>query len=65
METPVVLSTRRMDGRASETQRRGRWAEIRDQFRVDFKGKGTHAATLRGMELLRAAGIQPKIAWAT
>jgi uncharacterized protein len=36
-------------------------AEIHDQFRVDFKGKGTHAATLRGMELLRAAGIQPNI----
>lgn len=36
-------------------------AEIYDQVRVDFKGNGTHAATLRGMELLRAAGIQPGV----
>jgi len=36
-------------------------AEIHDQLRVDFKGKGTHAATLRGLELLRAAGIEPGI----
>ena len=36
-------------------------AEIHDQVRVDFKGKGTHAATLRGLELLGAAGIEPGI----
>jgi uncharacterized protein len=33
-------------------------AEIHDQVRVDFKGRGTHADTLRGMEMLRAAGIR-------
>jgi len=34
-------------------------AEIHDKVRVDFKGRGTHAATMRGLELLRAAGIEP------
>ncbi|MGO9005968.1 MAG: radical SAM protein [Beijerinckiaceae bacterium] len=36
-------------------------AEIHDLTRVVYDGKGTHAATLRGMELLRAAGIEPGI----
>jgi uncharacterized protein len=34
-------------------------AEIHDKSRVDFKGKGTHAATMRGIDLLRAAGLVP------
>jgi uncharacterized protein len=36
-------------------------AEIHDQTRVDFKGNGTHAATMKGMEMLRAAGLEPGI----
>ncbi len=32
--------------------------EVHDQFRVDFKGKGTHAETVRGINFLRAAGIE-------
>lgn len=34
-------------------------AAIHDLVRVDFKGKGTHAATLRGLQLLRDAGCEP------
>ena len=33
--------------------------EINDKYRVDFKGRGTHADTLRGIECLRANGIEP------
>ena len=33
--------------------------EINDKHRVDFKGRGTHADTVRGIELLRANGIEP------
>jgi uncharacterized protein len=33
--------------------------EINDRQRVDFKGRGTLAATLRGIDRLRAAGIEP------
>jgi len=33
--------------------------EIHDKYRVDFKGRGTHADTLRGIECLRAEGIEP------
>jgi uncharacterized protein len=33
--------------------------EINDKYRVDFKGRGTIAATLRGIDCLRAAGIDP------
>jgi uncharacterized protein len=33
--------------------------EINDKQRVDFKGRGTLAATLRGLDCLRAAGIEP------
>ena len=35
--------------------------EINDKFRVDFKGRGTLAATLQGFERLRAAGIDPAL----
>ena len=33
--------------------------DIHDKYRVDFKGRGTHADTLRGIECLRAEGIEP------
>jgi uncharacterized protein len=33
--------------------------DIHDANRIDFKGKGTHAETIRGIEILRAAGIEP------
>jgi uncharacterized protein len=33
--------------------------EINDRYRVDSKGRGTLAATLRGIDWLRAAGIDP------
>lgn len=33
--------------------------DIHDMHRVDFKGRGTHADTLRGIACLRAAGIEP------
>ncbi len=33
--------------------------EIHDKYRVDFKGKGTHADVLRGIDCLRANGIEP------
>jgi len=33
--------------------------EINDKHRVDFKGRGTHADTVRGIERLRANGIEP------
>jgi uncharacterized protein len=33
--------------------------EINDKQRVDFKGRGTLAATLRGLDCLHAAGIEP------
>jgi uncharacterized protein len=33
--------------------------EINDRQRVDFKGRGTLAATLRGLDCLRTAGIEP------
>ena len=33
--------------------------DIHDANRIDFKGKGTHADTIRGIEHLRAAGIEP------
>lgn len=35
--------------------------EIHDSYRIDFKGKGTHAQTLQGIENLRKAGIEPGI----
>ena len=35
--------------------------EIHDTYRIDFKGLGTHAATVRGIETLRAAGHEPGI----
>lgn len=34
-------------------------AEIHDANRIDFKGKGTHAETIRGIGHLRAAGMEP------
>lgn len=34
-------------------------AEIHDQVRLDFKGRGTHAETLRGLKLLRDADLEP------
>lgn len=33
--------------------------EIHDKYRVGFKGEGTHAETVRGLALLRAADIEP------
>jgi uncharacterized protein len=33
--------------------------EIHDRYRIGFKGEGTHAETIRGLGLLRAAGIEP------
>lgn len=33
--------------------------DINDKHRVDFDGRGTHAETLRGIERLRANGIEP------
>jgi uncharacterized protein len=33
--------------------------EIHDKYRIDFKGRGTHAETMRGIGLLRAAGMEP------
>lgn len=33
--------------------------EINDRHRVDFKGKGTHADVLLGIECLRANGVDP------
>jgi uncharacterized protein len=33
--------------------------EIHDQVRLDFKGKGTHAQTLRGLNLLRESEVEP------
>lgn len=35
--------------------------EIHDKSRVDFKGKGTHADVVRGIECLRAGGIEPGV----
>jgi uncharacterized protein len=32
-------------------------AEIHDKYRVDFKGKGTHAATMRGWDILHEGGV--------
>jgi uncharacterized protein len=34
-------------------------ADIHDQNRIDFKGRGTHADTLRGIARLRDVGIEP------
>lgn len=34
-------------------------AEINDKYRVDFKGKGTLAGTLKGIDCLRDGGIEP------
>jgi len=34
-------------------------AEIHDKYRLDMKGKGTHAQTLAGVENLRRVGIEP------
>lgn len=33
--------------------------EINDKYRIDFKGKGTHADTLAGIARLRARGLEP------
>ena len=33
--------------------------EIHDTYRVDMKGKGTHAQTMKGVENLRKVGIEP------
>jgi uncharacterized protein len=35
--------------------------DINDRYRVDFKGRGTLAATLRGIECLRSAGLDPAL----
>ena len=35
--------------------------EIHDTYRIDFKGLGTHAGTVKGIEALRAAGHEPGI----
>lgn len=35
--------------------------DIHDRYRIDFKGQGTHAETLRGIGLLRDAGLEPGI----
>jgi len=35
--------------------------EIHDKNRVDFKGRGTHADVIRGIECLRAGGIEPAL----
>lgn len=35
--------------------------EIHDAYRIDFKGKGTHAETVRGIENLRKVGMNPGI----
>src|ERR1700734_1791989 len=34
-------------------------ADINDKYRVDFKGRGTLAQALQGLERLRAAGLEP------
>jgi uncharacterized protein len=34
-------------------------ADINDKYRVDFKGRGTLAQTLRGLEMLRSAALEP------
>jgi len=34
-------------------------AEIHDKYRLDMKGKGTHAQTLAGVENLKKVGIEP------
>jgi len=34
-------------------------AEINDKYRVDFKGRGTLAQTLRGIDCLRNGGVEP------
>jgi len=36
-------------------------ADIHDAYRIDFKGKGTQADTLRGIDFLRKAGMDPGI----
>jgi uncharacterized protein len=36
-------------------------ADIHDKYRLDFKGRGTHAETIRGLTLLREAGLNPGI----
>jgi uncharacterized protein len=33
--------------------------EINDKYRVDFKGRGTLAQTLQGIDRLRSAGVEP------
>jgi uncharacterized protein len=33
--------------------------EVHDKYRLDFNGRGTHAETVRGLELLRGAGVDP------
>lgn len=35
--------------------------EIHDKYRIDFKGLGTHAGTVKGIEALRAVGHEPGI----
>src|SRR5262245_23188186 len=34
-------------------------SDIHDRHRVDFKGRGTHTDTLRGIACLRAGGVEP------
>ncbi len=36
-------------------------ADIHDAYRIDFKGKGTHADALKGIENLRKAGLEPGV----
>lgn len=36
-------------------------AEVHDRYRLGMKGEGTHAETLRGIDCLRKAGIEPGI----
>jgi len=33
--------------------------DVHDKYRLGFKGEGTHAETIRGLQLLRAAGTEP------
>ena len=35
--------------------------EINDKYRVDFKGNGTLAQTLKGLECLRKGGVEPSL----
>src|SRR5487761_1361700 len=49
LEEHDVIATVSLDGPA----------EINDRYRVDFKGRGTLAGTLKGIECLRKGGVEP------